>query len=298
VQETDWRKFEELAAGIQGDLAPDAVVKKNVKLLGRSGTQRQIDILIEQDTGQFQLRVVIDCKNYKNPVDIKDVEMFLGLVEDVGAHKGAIVAANGFTEAAKQRAAGAGLDLFRLVDTSNHKWRSYFSIPAVLYDYEITSFSFKLNWTGYGEIDLRKDLRYLPLLREDGALIDYAVNLVCDRWEDGKIPKSAGEYRDIQLTSERTFLDSPKGRFEATIKANVTVAENIYFGQLDIVQARGFKSELNDVTHLAKSLRTAPIIPAKIAKEWQKIASVDELAVKPVFTLKVQSAYPRYRPAD
>jgi hypothetical protein len=47
----DWKKFEQLAAAIQRELAPDARVTENAKLMGKSGSQRQIDILIEQETG-------------------------------------------------------------------------------------------------------------------------------------------------------------------------------------------------------------------------------------------------------
>ena len=112
----DWKKFEELVASIQQDLAPEAKVTANTKLIGKSGTPRQIDILIEQETGQYSLRIVMDCKDYKVPVDVNDVEAFLGLVEDVGAHKAAMVAANGFTDTAKKRALSAGIDLFRLVE--------------------------------------------------------------------------------------------------------------------------------------------------------------------------------------
>ena len=108
METPDWKKFEQLAAAIQRELAPDAKITENAKLVGKSGSKRQIDILIEEETGQFKLRIAIECKDYKNPVDIKDVETFLGLLSDVGAHKGAMVAANGFTAAARERALNAG----------------------------------------------------------------------------------------------------------------------------------------------------------------------------------------------
>jgi len=292
----DWKKFEELVASIQQDLAPEAKVTANAKLTGKSGTPRQIDILIEQETGQYSLRIVMDCKDYKVPVDVNDVEAFLGLVEDVGAHKAAMVAANGFTDTAKKRASSAGLDLFRLVDTANHKWRSYVSIPAVLRDYQIAFYTFSISWTGYGSLDIRKDLRYVPILRSDGSLIDYAVNLVSARWEDETVPVVVGEHRDIPLTSEPTFLQGPDVFFEATIRLNATVREMIYFGYLPIVEMRGLASELKDVIHAAKGLTTAPVNPEKISREWQKIESIEQLAVKPVMKFSVKSPYPRYEP--
>lgn len=135
----------------------------------------------------------------------------------------------------------------------------------------------------------------MPILRSDGTLIDYACNLVLDRWEDDTVPGEGGEHRDIPLTTGSTFLPSPNGQFEATIRVNVQVREMIFFGQLPIQNVRGFKSELEDVMHI-KSMETAPWIPEKIMREWQKVESTDQLAVKPVATLYAKSMYPRYKP--
>ena len=289
-----WKQFEELAASIQAELAPAAKVTANAKLRGKSGRSRQIDVLIEQDAGQYKLRIVLDCKDYKNPVDLNDVESFLGLIEDVGAHKGAMVAANGFTGTAKIRAAAAGLDLFRVVDTANHKWRTYVSIPALSRDFQLENCSFSISWKGYGALDIRQDHRFMPIFRGDGSLIDYAGNLVLDRWEDDTVPIATGEHRGIALTTESTFLESPDGRrFEVTIRANIRVKEVIHFGQMPIVDVRGFKSELEDVTHI-HSMTTAPWNFEKISREWQRVESAEQLAVKPVMRLIVKSSYPRY----
>jgi hypothetical protein len=48
TQSENWQAFEELTAKIQQQLAPNARVEKNAKLLGkRSGIERQIDVLVE-----------------------------------------------------------------------------------------------------------------------------------------------------------------------------------------------------------------------------------------------------------
>ena len=81
--EPDWKQLEHLVAGIQKQLAPDAVVSHNVKLPGiQSETERQIDVLVEQKVGQYTMRIVIDCKDYAKPVDVKGVEEFYGLVRN------------------------------------------------------------------------------------------------------------------------------------------------------------------------------------------------------------------------
>ena len=43
-------------------------------------------------------------------MDVKEVEAFENLVKDVGAHKGAIIAANGFSGTARQLAKVAGIE--------------------------------------------------------------------------------------------------------------------------------------------------------------------------------------------
>ena len=63
---------------------------------------------------------MIDCKDYNRPLDVKDIEEFIGMVLDVGAHRAALVSAKGFSETAKTRAKLAQLDLYTVVDTGNH----------------------------------------------------------------------------------------------------------------------------------------------------------------------------------
>jgi Restriction endonuclease len=290
-----WKEFETLAAAIQRELAPEAKVTPNAKLKGRSGALREIDILIEQRTGQYTLRIVVDRKDYKQPVDLKDVETFLGLVSDIGANKGAIIAAKGFTTAAKTRAAAAELDLFRLVDTAEHKWRSYLSMPAVVRDYFIDNFSFTFKWVGSGALR-NQDFRFLPLFRADGTLIDYAVNLVVDLWENDIIPRAVGDHRNIPLTSEKTFLEAPDGsRFAAELLVNALAREHLHFGHIPLIEGRGFKRELDDVTHFARGFTTVPLNLEEIGRSWQSVSSLDQLAVQPVLTLSFKTAIPRYR---
>jgi hypothetical protein len=89
---TDSLDLELLVAKIQQQLAPRAEVLHNVKLDGRlSKTKRQIDVLVRESIGQYDIQIIIDCKDYKKPVDVKGVEEFHGLFRDVGAHKGVLV---------------------------------------------------------------------------------------------------------------------------------------------------------------------------------------------------------------
>lgn len=59
-------KLEKLVAKIQQDLAPHSKVTHNVRITGKSGAQRQIDVLVEDKVGQYDVRIVLDCKDYKH----------------------------------------------------------------------------------------------------------------------------------------------------------------------------------------------------------------------------------------
>ena len=68
-----WKRFEDLVAHIQATLAPGATVERDVKMTGRSGLERQLDICVWMKAGQFDLFIVIDCKDYNGKVDVNDV---------------------------------------------------------------------------------------------------------------------------------------------------------------------------------------------------------------------------------
>lgn len=85
---------------------PNLTVHPNVKLMGHlSGTERQIDVLIEcRIRDDRSKRVIVDAKLHTRPLDVQDVEKFEGMMKDVRADRGFLVCANGFSKAAGRRA--------------------------------------------------------------------------------------------------------------------------------------------------------------------------------------------------
>jgi len=148
MADPDWQRFEQLIAEIRRDLAPTATVSHNVKLPGRdSETDRQIDVLLEQSIGQYTMRIVIDCKDYGKPVDVKGVEEFIGMVRDVGAHQGSMVCPKGFTTSAKKRAKRDNIALFSLVDTEKHKWQTRGVMLPTVCDFRTAAIGFRIRCT-------------------------------------------------------------------------------------------------------------------------------------------------------
>jgi hypothetical protein len=104
---SDWRDYERFVAKLMSDYASnDFTVIPNAKLLGSiSNVERQIDVLIDAKWDNNTCRrIIVDAKRYKNKIDVKDVEMFEGMMKDCRAQHGILVCPNGYTPAAKKRA--------------------------------------------------------------------------------------------------------------------------------------------------------------------------------------------------
>lgn len=101
----DWKQYEEEIFRRFREEFPSAKITPNAKVKGRySKVERQVDVLIEDVLAGFELRIAIDAKHRKRPIDVADVESFIGFCSDIGANKGLMVSVNGFTQAALNRA--------------------------------------------------------------------------------------------------------------------------------------------------------------------------------------------------
>lgn len=290
-----WKRFEDLAAHIQQSLSPEAAVTQNEHIFGkRSKRQRQIDITVRKKVGQYDLLIVIDCKDYKRPVDVKDVESFIGLTKDVGANKGAIISSKGFTKSAHNRAADAGIDLYTLVDAEAKEWQSYITGPVLLDLREMTNADFVFSDVepeACIEIQGKKFLT-IYLYRENGEVIDSIHNLLNRKWQDRLLPIEPGEYNNLELVEGKVFLKAMNRLYPVNVIANITVGKKLFFGQVPIVKG---KALLDNVQRkfipaeefMSTSLDLDGIPLTEIEKKWKRIESPDELAVEPVRYSKV-----------
>lgn len=80
-------------------------VRKDVKLLGsKSNARRQIDVLIDGYIADNHIRIAVECKRWKQKLDVADVGTFIDKLNDVKISCGIMVARNGFTKSAYERA--------------------------------------------------------------------------------------------------------------------------------------------------------------------------------------------------
>ena len=110
-----WQLFEREVARIHKELDANASVEHNVKLPGhKSGTPRQVDVLIEGQIAGQTLRIVAECKRYARKLSIGGVDEFAGKLQDLNVERGLLFTIKGFTAPALKRAEGADVPLIQL----------------------------------------------------------------------------------------------------------------------------------------------------------------------------------------
>jgi len=287
-----WREFEVLVAKIQKELAVDSLVIHDDKIMGRkSKRMRQIDVSIRSKIGQFDVLIIIDCKDYAKPVDVKAVEEFMGLVDDVGAQQAAIVAAKGFTEAAKTRAVEAGLGVYTVVDTDPHKWQVHVSIPVVC-DFRRAIYSLRLKFSQPKPFRCPYDHNEWILFDANESMLGSVPKLFAAKWNVGDLPTKEGEYENLDFLGQPVLMDNGYDELlPITITANVLVEKRLYFGKLSIKQISGFKDEKNGMV-ISRGFTTGPLDVETIEKEWQRIKSKDELTVRPIMAIIALDCHP------
>ncbi|GAB3825787.1 restriction endonuclease [Hymenobacter jeollabukensis] len=120
----DWKKYEEeVFDALSAHYINDTIIK-NHKIKGRySNRSRQIDIYIEQKINGSNYITIVDSKNYNKKIDVKTVESFISMIDDVGADYGIMISELGFTKSAFNRAfnnpKGIELDIYNFDEITN-----------------------------------------------------------------------------------------------------------------------------------------------------------------------------------
>ncbi len=202
----DWKEYEhEIFEYFKGQY-PDAEITLDAKKIGLySKAERQIDILIEQYVAGNRIVIAIDGKYFNKKVDVKAVESYIGMLEDVGAHKGLLISKEGFSEAAYNRAhfGPTEIELDILNFDNIHFFQSHGAIPYAGNNGALVPAPF--GWV----IDGQKSPAWLATLYLRGRTLDQAIAdnefMYIQFWDRHKEGHSLDDLLKIQ---EETFLET------------------------------------------------------------------------------------------
>ncbi len=94
---------------VEGD---GVVLQRNKGYIGRvSGRRIKVDVSFETQLLGARILMLVECKCYKQTVEVGDVEEFHSKLDDIGAHKGIMITTVGYQSGAIKVAKGRGIAL-------------------------------------------------------------------------------------------------------------------------------------------------------------------------------------------
>lgn len=92
-------------------------VRHNVKLLGKSGNEHQIDVFWTYELAGIEYKTVVEVKDWKSPVKKEQLHSFKSMLDDVpGFPRGCFVSKNGFQKGAITFAKHHGIKLVQIAE--------------------------------------------------------------------------------------------------------------------------------------------------------------------------------------
>lgn len=117
---SDWGGFERLIASLHE--TGSVSVQHNVTLKGRSGTPRQIDVVVTHREGLYDHLIIVECKYWRKNVGRQQVDALASAVRDLGASRGVIFSASGFQRGAIAAAKYEHVELYKVRDVAESDW--------------------------------------------------------------------------------------------------------------------------------------------------------------------------------
>jgi hypothetical protein len=254
---------------------PGLSVERDVQLPGPEGP-RQIDVLLRASVGPIELTTIVECKDHARPVGHEEVGALHSVMQDVLASKGVLVARNGFTASATQKAKRLGIQLM-VADRLSNLRETAFDVPVHIH--ELRQVGLKVDVTMQFAEATRvmpdaiwhvNDLDVLRLMRDE---------MLNDPWLARRI---AGRHRwEAKDLRPPYFIRDVYGRrweFD-DISFSYAVEERHFFGYL---------SQVDGVLHLRDEIekKSSFFLPAELVdfdylSRFTQFGRVEDLPVKP-----------------
>jgi N-acetylglutamate synthase-like GNAT family acetyltransferase len=292
---SSWKSFEQLAAQIQKQLSPEAQVEHNLIIIGDSGARNQCDVVIRSKIGQFNFLALLECKDWGDKVGIPIVREFDSKLRDVGAHKGAIVSAKGFTEDATSYAEKLGISLYTLVDAQSIKWRDQAIIPVLVIRAYLSDAIIKTIDTKSGKgVHLTKI--------DDGSIASPDESYLYDKERNRYVTfRQFSEERwdlesDLFLETPNILLTTEPGRYFLYVDAYQLVSVTVeytfipkmtyHYSYISLSQCKGFIDKHSGQL-LTDAFESNPIVIQEVLDSWPFVEAEDDVPFKTVHNFRI-----------
>ena len=168
LSSTEFEKYclEILSAYAEEEKLNRFSITHNVKIEAKDGTY-QIDVLAEFYAMKSRFQILVECKQYKNPVSRDKVEILNSRLQSTGSQKGILMSTAGFQSGAIQYAKEHGIALVQIFNT-HEKFRSYAPCNDYIDEYN----SILLRYPLYCADSITDGKRIYPNSRMQQEIID------------------------------------------------------------------------------------------------------------------------------
>jgi Restriction endonuclease len=155
-------QFQRLVYAIQHTLTKEAVLTESKFLTNtRTGSQVEVDVVIEAQTGSIPLIISIECTAPGRAATVEWVREMLGKHEDLPTDKLVLVSSSGFSQEAKEIAAAHRIEIISWKDAQSFNWSQIIASLVANPNLRIASFQIHVkSWS------LKFDLTERPRLGE------------------------------------------------------------------------------------------------------------------------------------
>lgn len=100
-----WQEYEKIVFENIKDCFPNSECTFNSKILGKySKGLRQCDAIVKQKINGKEQTILIDAKYYSKKIDVKNVEEFISMANDINVDEGILITPHGYSKLAYERA--------------------------------------------------------------------------------------------------------------------------------------------------------------------------------------------------
>ena len=189
-------EYQKLILAINQHLASsDAIVTESKMLWDPLSEQdREIDILIEDNSGPYKVTIGIECTAKSRPIGVPTMEQLINKHKSVGIQKTVIVSKSGFAVSAKKYAKKMQIDAISFGQALTKPWPSYLN--------KAKDVRLILNSTTINDIDF--NVTFL----EDAEKVEYSLETIVLTYKNERLLISDFVYNLISSPSTQNIKES------------------------------------------------------------------------------------------
>ncbi|OKY27123.1 restriction endonuclease [Thalassotalea sp. PP2-459] len=145
-------KYQKLVLAINQHLASSEAKVTESKMLYDpiSEQDREVDILIEDNSGPYTFRIGIECTAKSRPIGVQALEQLISKHKNIGIHKTVIVSRSGFAVSAQKFAKKNQIDAISFGQALSQSWPSFLNkvkdVQLVLHSTTIDDIGFNVTF--------------------------------------------------------------------------------------------------------------------------------------------------------